>query len=191
MRHFWLILLCMAFGAATSAQSKRALRTFGITRKVETVVDYNKEGEEKARYVKEVETYNSDGEWVRKLKYSKEGELRNEEIRVFDKGEIIDYTEIDYNGSKAREPYFERYAYTYRRGKVMSETHLNREGGIIEKREYTYNRHGDPVERITTDETGKLSKREVMEYDRRGLIILKAAFDADGTLKDRTISEYE
>ncbi len=73
----------------------------------------------------------------------------------------------------------------------MSETYLNREGTIIDKREYTYNGYGDPIGMITTDENGDLKKREVMEYDRRGLIILKTAFDADGTIKDKTISEYD
>lgn len=191
MKHFWLILFCICFSTAISAQSKKALRTFGITHKVETVVEYNKEGVEKARYIKEKETYDSDGEWVRKLKYSSDGELKNEEIRAFDNGEIIDYTEIDYNGSKARDPYFVRYTYTYHRGKPMSETRWTREGGIIEKRAFTYNRYGDPIEQITTDETGNLKKREVLEYDRRGLIILKTTFDADGTLKEKAISDYE
>ncbi len=82
MKHFWLILFCIGFNTAMSGQSKKALRTFGVTQKVETVVEYDKKGEEKARYIKEEEFYNSNGEWERKLKYSKDGELKNEELRT-------------------------------------------------------------------------------------------------------------
>lgn len=191
MKRLPLIIALCAWGLTLSAQSKKALRTFGITYKVETVIEFDADGREKDRYVEEEEYYNADGEWIRKLQYDKDGDLKNEERRTFDKGNIVDYTEIDYNGSKKKDPYFKRRTYTFHKGKITSETDLNREGEVVEKRVYTYNKYGDVIEEIETDENGELKKREVSEYDNRGLKMVETTFDEKGVMEEKKVYRYE
>lgn len=191
MRSVLTIFMCVAFVATTSGQSKRALRTFGIGYKKETVIEFNKEGEEKARYLDEEEYYNSDGQWIRKLVYSKSGDLKNEEIRKFHKGEIVDYTEIDYNGSKAKDPYFERFTYEFHKGKLMVETEYDKDGNVVEWDEYTYNKLGDVIKRVRYKADGTIDETTEYTYDRRGLEIEKSTFDDKGRLREKSISVYE
>ena len=191
MKYLLSIILCVAIVTAASGQSKRALRTFGITYKKESIIEYNKSGDEKARYVDEEEYYNADGDWVRKLVYTKSGNLKNEEIRKFHDGEIVDYTEIDYNGSKEKEPYFERYTYKFNRGKLVERKEYDKEGKVIESDAYSYNKLGDIIKRTTLDGDGNVDETVVYTYDHRGLEIEKSTYDAEGVLREKSVSEYE
>jgi hypothetical protein len=185
-------VLLFSFGSAFG-QSSKTIRTYGITKKTETVVKYDNDLEV-ARYVEEVERYNAEGDWIEKLTYASGGELKLHEKRVYENDEVVDEITIDANGSGmkgAEPPSFERVLYTYEKGDVVLEKRVSEGGKVIDEKEFVYNKLGDLVEVNTKDSDGALVKREATEYDHRGLKIKERVVDSAGAISKEKIFIYE
>lgn len=189
------ILLIFSFLIAECAcgQSSKIIRTYGIKKKTETIVKFDRDVEV-ARYVDEVEIYNDEGDWVEKLTYSSGGELKLHEKRIYDNDEVIDETTIDLNGSgmkDAEPPGFKRTLFVYEKGEVVLEKSVSEDGEIIEQKEFTYNKLGDLTEVVTKNGDGEVLEREITEYDNRGLKVLERVFDSKGVVSKEKIFQYE
>jgi hypothetical protein len=183
-----LLGYCSAFG-----QSSKTIRTYGITKKTETVVKYYNDLEV-ARYVEEVERYNAEGDWIEKFTYASGGELKLHEKRVYENDEVVDEITIDANGSgmkSAEPPSFERVLYTYEKGDVVLEKRVSEGGKVIDEKEFVYNKLGDLIEVSTKGSEGAVVKRETTEYDNRGLKIKERVVDSAGAILKEKIFIYE
>ncbi|MFT4770740.1 MAG: hypothetical protein ACI9CP_001288 [Cryomorphaceae bacterium] len=189
MRLIALFIISIFSHSSAYSQSSKTIRTFGILKKTETVVKYHSQFEV-ARYVEEVELYNTEGDWVEKFTYASGGELKLHQKRIYDGDEIIDETAIDLNGSgmkAAKPPSFDRLLYTYERGDLVVEKRVSEGGKVIDKKEFVYNKLGDLVRVTTKDGDGAVVKREAIEYDHRGLKIKESVVDSAGAiLKEKT-----
>jgi len=193
MRLFFLLTLLILSAGFAFGQSSKTIRTYGITKKTETVIAYSGDIEA-ARYVEEVEVYNADGEWVEKLTYSSGGELKLREKRVYEDDEVVDETTIDLNGSgikEAKPPSFERILSTYEKGDLILEKSVSEKGLILEQKEFRYNKLGDLTELTTKNGKGELIEREVIEYNDKGLKVLERVFDSEGAILKEKIFQYE
>jgi hypothetical protein len=183
----------LALVALASAQSSKTIRTYGIVKKTETVVKYH-HGQEVARFVEEIEHYNAEGDWIEKFTYSSGGELKLHEKRVYDDGEVVDETKIDLNGSSmkaAEPPSFERIISTYDKDDLLNKKEVDREGNVIELKEYQYNKLGDLTEVTTKNAEGEVIESERTEYDNRGLKTKESKYDGSGNLTEEKIFVYE
>lgn len=187
-----IVALFVGYGNV-SGQSSKTIRTYGITKKTETVVKY-KGDLEIARYIEEIEFYNAEGDWVEKFTYASGGELKLHEKRTYEDNEVIEEITIDANGSgikEAKPPSYERVQYVYEKDDLMSETHLSEDGEVVERKDFVYNNLGDLVEEITKDAAGNLVERETIEYNNRGLKVVKRTFDMSDVLLEEKIYAYE
>jgi len=193
MRERILAIVLLFAAGTTFGQSSKTIRTYGITKKTETVIKYD-DTKEIARYVEEIEHYNKEGDWVEKFTYSSGGELKLHEIRVYEKDEVVDETVIDINGSNmkaAEPPSYERMLYTYDKGDLMLEKEVDRDGNVLKVKEYEYNKLGDLIEVKTKDGKDRIVERETTEYDNRGLKMKESVFDESGKLIEEKIFVYE
>jgi hypothetical protein len=193
MKKILLISMLFSFAALSFAQSAKTIRTYGIERKVETAVKYHK-GEEVARFIEEIEVYNKEGDWVEKYLFDSAGELKSEEYRVYENGEVVDETSIDHNGSRAKEakpPSYERVLFVYDKDDLLEEEEVDQTGKTIRKKKYLYNKFGDVEETTLTDSEGNLVEKELTEYDNRGLKIKETVYQGNGKIKSEKIFSYE
>lgn len=187
-----LLFLLIFVVSITSAQSKK-VKTYGVTKRTETVVDY-KEGKESSRYTKEVRTYDKNGRWIEKVGYSSTGEKKSEVKRVYEGDELVDEMEVDYDGSPAKEagpPSFKRKAYQYHRGDLVVERFLTKKGDTKKEKRYKYNEFGDEVEIGTYDSKGTLVKNLEIEYDKRGFKTREVTSDGSGSILKEKLYLYE
>lgn len=189
-----VLFILMLFGFMTvSGQSSKTIRTYGITKKTETVVKY-RDGVEVARFTEEVEHYNAEGDWVEKFIFSAGGELKLYQKRVYENDEVVDEVTEDLNGSgmkEARPPSFERVQYVYDKDDVVMETKISEDGKKLEQKEMVYNKLGDLVEVIATDGDGALITRELTEYNNKGLKTRERLVDSAGAVLKEKIFVYE
>ncbi|MGB6037079.1 MAG: hypothetical protein WBG42_12475 [Cryomorphaceae bacterium] len=189
-----VLFTAMLFGfSAVFGQSSKTIRTYGISKKTETVIKY-RGGVEVSRYIDEVEHYNAEGDWIEKLTYSSGGELKLHQKRIYEDNEVVEEITIDLNGSsmkKAEPPSFERMQYAYVKDEVVMETKISEDGKKLEQKEMIYNKLGDLVEVTITDENGSLIARELTDYNNKGLKTRERLVDSEGVVVKEKIFVYE
>ena len=193
MRLIFLITSLILISDFAFGQSSKTIRTYGITKKTETVIIYSGD-KEVASYKEEVEMYNADGEWIEKLTYSSGGELKLRQQRNYEGGEVVDETAIDLNGSgikEAKPPSFKRVMSTYEKGNLILEKSVSEEGLVIEQKEFRYNKLGDLIEVTTKNRKGELLQCEITEYNNKGLKVLERVFDSQGAILKEKVFQYE
>lgn len=192
MRILLSIILASILAGQLSAQSKKKLRTYDISKKTETVTKY-KDGVEDKTYVSEYEKFNKDGEWIERVELNKNGEIKKREARKYRKKVIIEEVK-DYPLEKEwteKTPSYDHIRYTFHKEDLIKKEDLNRKGEVKETKSYTYNKYGDQIEEITTDENGELVKKEIYTYDNRGLKTEKRTYDKSGELLEVKTYSYE
>lgn len=189
------IVLCfvlLSIGMASFAQSKKKLRTYGITKKIETLVKYD-DGVAGEPYVSETESYNSDGEWIERVDYQKSGGIKRREVRRYEKGIIVE--EIDDEPQEKewteKTPAYKHRIYVFEKDNLMEERDMSRKGEVKEKKVYTYNKYGDEISETTTDKNGDLVQTETYTYDDKGFKKEKRTVNADGELIEIKTYSYE
>ena len=193
MRKSILFVTLLLGFCALYGQSSKTIRTYGISKKTETVVIYH-DGLEVSRYVEEIEHYNAEGDWIEKFIFTSGGEVKLHQKRVYQDNEIIDETTVDLNGSGMKEaeaPSFERTQYTYTKGDIIKETKVSEEGDVIEQKELVYNKLGDLVEVSESDGNGVLVRRELTEYNDKGLKVKERVVDSAGVIVKEKLFAYE
>ncbi len=190
MIRFLLISALFAFSLGTNAQSKKLLRTYGITSMTETTVKYE-DGVEVSRYVSEKEIFDKDGEWIEKFDYTEEGEIKTYESRVYHKGEVIEEVEDKRIVKNNDKPEYSRTQFTYDKDELKKETDLDAEGNVLRIKSYFYNNFEDVSEVTIVDGQDVLQEKLVYIYDDRGLRIEKKRLDSEGELVETKLYAYE
>lgn len=188
------LLICLALITSLSgySQSKKKLRTYGITKKTETIVKYDG-GVASEPYVSEVEKFDSDGEWIERIDYQKDGDIKKREMRRYEKGILVEELEDKPQEKEwiEKTPEFRHRVYTFDKDKLIEERELNRKGEVKEKQVYTYNKYGDLITEITTDKKGELVETQTYTYDDKGLKKEKRTVLANGELIEIKTYTYE
>lgn len=192
IRFLLSIVLLSLIAGQLSAQSKKKLRTYGISKKTETIVKY-KDGKEEKEYVSQYEKYNDEGEWIEKVDLQKGGEIKKREVRKYDGDRIIEEIKDEPLEKEWTEktPAYNQQRYTFAKDNLVKKEDVNRKGEVKETKVYTYNKFGDQMEEITTDKNGDLVQKEVYTYDKRGLKTEKRTFDKSGELLEVKKYMYE
>lgn len=192
MRFFVLIMFCGLIAGQLSAQSKKKLRTYDISKKTETVTKY-KNGAEDRTYVSQYEKYDKNGEWIEKVDLQKDGEIKKREVRKYNRKRIVEEIKDKPLEKEWTEktPDYDHLRYTFDKGDLIKEEKLNRKGEVKETKVYNYNKFGDEIEEITTDKNGDIVEKEVYTYDRRGLKTEKRTYDKTGELLEVKKYTYE
>lgn len=187
-----LCLLFLSMVMASFAQSKKKLRTYGITKKTETLVKYEN-GVAGEPYVAETESYDADGEWIERVDYQKSGGIKTREVRRYEKGNIVEEIKDEPQEKEWTEktPDYKHRVYVFDKDKLMEERELNRKGELKEKKVYTYNKYGDEISEVTTDDKGELEQTETYTYDDKGFKKEKRTVDAAGELIEIKTYTYE
>lgn len=181
-----LVMLC--FGA--TGQSKKLLRTYGITKKTETTIKFKK-GVEEEQYVSEYEVYDENGEWIEFVDYTSDGEIKMRETRKYVKGNLVEETEDKPKGDKAEEPSYKHKTFQYVKGDVVMEESFDKEGVLKSRTTYTYTKFGDVATETKYDEEGNIEENIVYEYDDRGFKTVKRQLNGEGVLEEIKRYAYE
>lgn len=181
-----LVMLCI--GAV--GQSKKLLRTYGITKKTETTIKFEN-GVEVEQYVSEFEVYDENGEWIEFVDYTAEGEIKMRETRKYVKGNLVEESKEDSKGDKAEKPSYKRKTFQYVKGDVVMEESFNKEGVLKSRRTYTYTKFGDVASETKYDEEGNIEEKITYEYDDRGFRIVKRLLNSDGVVVEIKRYVYE
>ncbi len=192
MRALYAILLILWTPLLAESQPKKLLRTYGIVARTETIIKYEG-GVEHAKYITAIERYNSDGEWIEKIDYDKNGEIKRRESRIYKDGEVVE--EID-NKPQEKEwkestPAYSRRIYRYVKGELVLEQSLDSLGAIEWVKEYEYNKFGDLKIERKLDGSKKPEQLEKYVYDARGLKETKETLNEKGELVERKVYQYE
>ena len=194
MRKFIIFfILSLGIGFSGYSQSKKLLRTYGITKKTEKVVKYD-DGNAQDPYVSEVEMYDKRGEWIERIDYQKDGGIKKRLVRAYDKRLMIE--EIDDRPQEKEwtetTPSYKHWVYKFnKKSDLMEEKELSRKGAIKRKRVYTYNKYGDAVTRTTTDKQGEIETIENYTYDKKGFRVERRTVNSTGKLLEVKTYTYE
>lgn len=194
MRKFIILfVLSLGIGFSGYSQSKKLLRTYGITKKTETVVKYDN-GVAQEPYVSEVEMYDNKGEWIERIDYQKDGGIKKRLVRAYDKRLLIEEIEDKPQEKEWTEktPSYDHRVYTFNKNRdLIEEKDLSRKGAVKRKRVYTYNKYGDAITRTTTDKEGKGVSIENYTYDKKGFRIERHTLSSTGELIEVKTYTYE
>lgn len=187
-----LCILFLGIGIASFAQSKKKLRTYNITKKIETVVKYP-DGVPGEPYISDTETYNKDGEWIERINYQKNGDVKRREVRRYEKGIIVEEIKDEPQEKEWTEktPAYKHRVYSFKKQDLIEERDLNRKGEVKEKKVYEYNKYGDEISETTTGKKGELVQTETYTYDNRGFKKEKRTVNAAGELLEVKTYSYE
>ena len=187
-----LCLLFLSIGIASFAQSKKKLRTYGITKKIETLIKYD-DGVAGEPYISETESYNADGEWIERVDYQKNGGIKTREVRRYENGIIVEELKDEPQEKEWTEktPAYKHRVYIFQKENMIEERDLNRNGEIKEKKVYEYNKYGDEISETTTDKNGELVQTETYTYDNKGFKKEKRTVTAAGELIEIKTYTYE
>lgn len=187
-----LCLLFVTIGIASFAQSKKKLRTYGITKKIETLVKYEN-GVASEPYVSETESYNSDGEWIERVDYQKNGDVKTREVRRFENGIIVEEIKDQPQEKEWTEktPAYKHRVYVFEKENLMEERDLNRKGEVKEKKVFEYNKYGDEISETTFDKNGELEQTRTYSYDNKGFKKERRTVTAAGELIEIKTYTYE
>lgn len=183
----------LSLASLVFSQSAKTIRTYGISKKTETVVKYHN-GEEISRYAEEIEIYNKDGKWIEKSSFNSDGELKSEQFRVYEDDEVVDEIKIDHNGTrakKAKPASYSRVLSTYEKGDLVAERKVDKDGNTLKEKKFVYNKFGDLIEIITTDAEGNFTGKEEISYDNRGLKTSVRKLNQDETVSEEKLFTYE
>lgn len=187
-----IVLFISAFLIGVSAfGQKKKYRTYGIHHLTETTVNFK--GEEQERYTSEERFFDDDGEWVKKIDYFKDGRVKRIETRRYEKGILVEESLDEPNDRDAKERNSEywRVIYTFDKDKLVREAEYDRDGQLVEIKEYRYDKFGEEQEEIKLSPEEEVIEREVYTYDSRGLKILKKTLKPDGTVTEEKHYAYE
>jgi len=188
-----LSVLILGIGLSSYGQSKKLLRTYGITQKTETVVKY-KDGEAQDPYVSEVERYNKRGDWIERIDYQKDGGVKRRDVRNYDKRLLIEEIQDKPQEKEWTEktPSYKHRVYTFnKKSDLIEDKELSRKGRVKQLRVYTYNKYGDRITRTTTDGEGVLETTENYTYDKKGFRVERRTLSATGELMEVKTYTYE
>lgn len=199
MKRF-IVLSAILLVAFSATAQKKERRTYGIKKMTETTVKY-KDGLEVERYISDVEFYNEDGEWIKKVDYLPDGKIKRIEKRKYEKvdwfgekevvEEIVDEP-LDRGVDKTnRDPEYKKEVYTYEKGEVVREDEYNREGELTGWKIFEYNGYGDLLEEREYKSDGSLDELERYTYDKRGLPLKRERLKESGEIKQEKIYTYE
>lgn len=164
------ILVFLGMTLSGYSQSKKMLRTYGISQRTTTVQKFENETPLKA-YVTKIERYDKRGEWIEKIDYQKDGEIKKHEIRDYHK-RLLTNEVLDFPLEKEwveNTPSYDRRVYVYNKKRLLIEDKdLSRKGNVKQRREYTHNKYGDVVSRKTFDKDGELRWTDFYTYDKKG-----------------------
>ncbi len=193
MRNIALIIsLVFITSMSGYAQSKKKLRTYGITKKIETLVKYD-DGLANEPYISEVEIYNSDGKWIERMDYQKDGDIKKRSMRRYEKEILVEELEDKPQEKEwiEKTPAYKHAVFIFKKDNLIEERELNRKGEVKEKKVYEYNKYGDEISETTTDKNGELVQTETYSYDNRGFKKEKRTSNATGELIEIKIYSYE
>lgn len=188
---FLLVAGCMVI-VQLSGQSKKLIRTYGITTMTETVFEYENE-EEKRQYVSERIKFNKKGEWVETTAFKKDGSVERYRSRTYVKGLLVE--EVEEEGpkkeKKAKEASFTKDTYVYDKADLKEQRRYEADGELKWIILFTYNKFGDKVREEKLDEKGNLKEVEVFFYDDRGFRTSKVTTDKAGVMTEKKTYTYE
>lgn len=194
MRKFIILfILSMGIGLSGYSQSKKLLRTYGITKKTETVVKY-KDGSPQDPYVSDIERFDKRGEWVERIDYNKSGDIKKREVRSYDKRLLVEEIQDKPQEKEWTEttPSYKHRVYSFnKKSDLMEEKDLSRKGNLKRKRTYTYNKYGDRITRTTTDKQGEIETIENYSYDKKGFRVERRTLNGAGELMEVKTYTYE
>lgn len=188
-----LLIFIVGTGFSGYSQSKKLLRTYGITKKTETVVKY-KDGKAEDPYVSEVEMYDKNGEWIERIDYEKDGAIKKREVRKYQKGILVEEIQDkpqEKDGSGKSSSYKHRVYVYNKKLDLMEEMDMSRKGEVKQKETYTYNKYGDVDTRIKTDKDGKQESIENYTYDKKGFKDERRTLSTAGELLEVKSYSYE
>lgn len=177
-----------------NAQSKKMLRTYGITKRTTTTEKFNDNNEALPSFVSQIERYDKNGEWVEKIDYQENGEIKKHEKRSYHNRLLIDES-VDRPQEKEwteKTPSYDRRIYVYnKKRQLIEDRDVSRKENIKQRREYLYNKYGDVIERKVFDKTNELRYTDFYSYDKKGFRTKRKRVSANGkTLEIRTYA-YE
>lgn len=180
-----LPVLILFISSISHAQSDKKVRTYAISKKTETVTEYD-DGKEESTFVLQYEKYNKEGEWIEKVEYEDDGAIKKREVRKYDGNRIVE--EILDEPQKSN---YDHVRYTFDKDVLIKKEELNRDGEVKETKIYTYNKYGDLIEELKLDEDGDIDEKEVYVYDNRGLKIEKRTYNKSDELIEVKKYTYE
>ncbi len=192
MRTSTVILLLFLSATLAYGQSKKKLRTYGITQKTESIIKYEG-GVAVEEYISELERFDENGEWIERVDYQKDGDIKRRELRKYVKGIVVE--EIDDEPLEKewteKTPDYKHEVFVYDKEELLEVHELNRKGEIKEKKVYEYNKYGDLITETTTGKEGELLEVETYSYDDKGLKTEKKTLNGKGELIEIKSYSYE
>lgn len=178
-----LCLCCMS-------QSKKLLRTYGVTKKTETTIKLE-DGVEAKEYVSEYELYDENGEWIEFIDYTSKGEIKSRETRKYVKGNLVEQSKEKPLGDKEQKPSYKRKVFQYVKRNVSMVESFDKEGILKSRTTYTYNKFDDVATEMKYDGDGNKVESIIYEYDDRGFKIEKRQLNNDGVIEEIKRYAYE
>ena len=192
MRFRILIMLLFLSVSFAYGQSKKKLRTYGITQKTESITTFE-DGIAADPYVSELERYDEDGEWIERIDYQKDGDIKRREIRKYVDGNVVE--EIDDEPQEKewteKTPDYKHELFVYDKEELLEVHELNRKGEVKEKKLFEYNKYGDLIKETTTGKDGEILEVETYLYDNKGFKIEKKTRNSRGELVETKTYTYE
>jgi hypothetical protein len=189
----WVLFFAGCLGIVQlSGQSKKLIRTYGITTVTETVIEYEDEVE-KRQYVSERIKFDKRGEWIEKTTFEKDGSVELRLSRKYDRDILIEEVEEEapQKEKKAKDASFKKDTYVYDKADLKEHRRYEADGKLKWTLLFTYNKYGDKVREEKLDENGNLEEVEVFFYDNRGFKTSKITTDKDGVMTEKKMYTYE
>jgi hypothetical protein len=190
MKNLFFFISLLLFCLHLSAQSKKQIRDYGIRSLIETHIEYNN-NEEVRKFVKEKIEWDKNGNISQEELYSKTGALISKRIYTYKGKKLLEEKHEVNQRKKEGEPNdYKHFVYSYNGQNRIGRTDFNKEGNIVGKEEYRYNRFGDKVEEIEFNDKGEILSKTSFLYSKKGLKKERVKTDAGGNIVSRITYEY-
>lgn len=191
MRFAWLFIVFMAHTISLNAQSKKKIARYGIIECVENKTIL-KDGNETQRYISEKTVWDKKANLILNEQFSKNGELESKESFVWKGKDIYEEKSEKLIKEKESKIKFNHTKYSYEKGVKTEEREFDKEGNLIKRTTFTYNRFGDKLQENEYLPTGDLIKTAKFSYDKKGLRIEKIETEKTqtGVNTEKTIYTY-
>ena len=191
MKRITLILFVLFVVIGQSfAQSKKLIRTYSVTEKIETTIKYA-DGVEVKRYVSEQTGFDSNGEWIELIDYNSKGDIKSHETRQFVKGVLVTkMKDVRIPKSEGKVKY-ERSTFQYVKGNVVMKESFDKGNTLIKRTVYAYNKFGDLELETKMDGEGIIKKRIAYQYNDRGFRSEKQISNGQDEVVEIKLYAYE
>lgn len=185
-----LIALSIAFNStAQSKKEKKAIKMYGIKSVTESVSE-NINGKETTRK-DSYTTFDKNANITYNEEYKKDGTLKHKESTKYDsKGNKIEEIIFDIADSNPEKNIKKTYKYDSEENKI-EESEFDETGKLLKKIISNFNESNEKVSEIEYNGTGKIIKKIVFAYDSKGLKAIKKELDASDKVISTRTYKYE